>query len=241
MDAVPASQALLTIDALHERVDAIFRKAGLNGIQSGAVARVIVAGERDACKAHGVYRIEGILRTIKAGKVKPDTVPELPPHHGPAIVKVDAKGGFANPAIELGIPVLAERARSVGIAALAINEAAHFSALWAEVEALTQEGLAGLAICPSYATVAPTGGNSALLGTNPLAFGWPRDGQLPYVFDFATSVAARGEIEIHRRDGTPLPQGWAIDVDGRPTTNPKRRWPVPCFPSAATRDRPSGR
>jgi delta1-piperideine-2-carboxylate reductase len=216
-----SNTAVLTIEALYERVDAIFRKAGLNAIQSGAVARVITAAERDASKSHGIYRIEGALRTIKAGKVKPDAVPELLPQHAPAIVKVDAKGGFHNPAVELGLPALAERARSGGIAALAINDAVHFSALWAEVEALTQEGLAGLAMCPSYATVAPTGGDRALLGTNPFAFGWPRDGQPPYVFDFATSVAARGEIELFRREGKPLPEGWAIDADGRPTTDPE--------------------
>ncbi len=61
---------ILSIATLHDRVEAIFRKAGLNAIQAGAVARVIVAGERDHCKSHGIYRIEGALRTVKAGKVK---------------------------------------------------------------------------------------------------------------------------------------------------------------------------
>ena len=212
---------VLTTKTLHERVEAIFRKAGLNPAQAGAITRVIVAAERDACKSHGIYRIEGALRTIKAAKVAPDAVPELLPQDAPGIVKVDAKGGFANPAFELGLPALAERARSNGIASLAINNAVHFSALWVEVEALAGEGLAGLAMCPSYATVAPTGGNSPLLGTNPFAFGWPREKQPPYVFDFATSVAARGEIELHRRAGKQLPEGWAIDSDGRPTTDPE--------------------
>ena len=59
------------------RVEAILRRAGLNAAQAGALARVIVAGERDACKSHGIYRIEGILRTVKAGKVNPQAVPEL--------------------------------------------------------------------------------------------------------------------------------------------------------------------
>ena len=211
----------LTITALQERVEAIFRKAGLNAVQAGAVARVIVAGERDACKSHGIYRIEGALRTVKAGKVKPDAVPELLLTEGSAIVKVNAQGGFANPAFELGVPALAERARKLGIAALVINDCTHFSALWPEVEALTEQGLAGIVMCPSYATVAPTGGNKPLLGTNPFAFGWPRKGTSPYVFDFATSVAARGEIELHRRAGKKLPEGWAIDANGNPTTDPE--------------------
>ena len=134
----------ITIADLHQRVDAIFRKVGLNAQQAGALARVIVAGERDACKSHGIYRIEGALRTVKAGKVKPDAVPELDLNQGSAIVRVDAKGGFANPAFELGLPALAERARALGLAALVINDCSHFSALWPEVEAVTGQGLAAL-------------------------------------------------------------------------------------------------
>jgi LDH2 family malate/lactate/ureidoglycolate dehydrogenase len=76
-------------------------------------------------------------------------------------------------------------------------------------------------MCPSYSSVAPAGGKEPLLGTNPIAFGWPRPGPHPYVFDFATSVAARGEIELHRRAGTPIPEGWAMDRDGHPTTDPE--------------------
>lgn len=215
------SNTVLTVDALRQRVEDIFHKAGLNRVQADAITHVIVAAERDACKSHGVYRIEGALRTIKARKVAADAIPVLQPQDASAIVKVDAKGGFANPAFELGLPALIERTHASGIAALVINNAVHFSALWAEVEALAEKGLAGLAMCPSYATVAPTGGNAPLLGTNPFAFGWPREGQPPYVFDFATSVAARGEIELHRRAGKRLPEGWAIDSEGNPTTDPE--------------------
>lgn len=211
----------LSVDVLCERVEAIFRRAGLNHVQAGAVARVITAGERDACKSHGIYRIEGALRTVKAGKVKPDAIPEVTKDDGTAIVKVNAGGGFANPAFELGLPALVEKARRLGMAALVVNDCTHFSPLWPEIEAVTENGLAGLAMCPSYATVAPTGGSEPLLGTNPFAFGWPRRDTSPYVFDFATSVAARGEIELYRRAGKPLPEGWALDAGGEPTTDPE--------------------
>ncbi len=216
---MPATTTMPTV-TLHERVEAIFKKAGLNDIQAGALARVIVAAERDACKSHGIYRIEGALRTVRAEKVVPNAVPELVQQDRSAIVRVNARRGFANPAFELGLPVLVERTRALGLAALVINDCTHFSALWPEVEALTGHGLAGLAMCPSYSTVAPAGGNKPLLGTNPMAFGWPRAGRSPYVFDFATSVAARGEIELHRRAGKRLPEGWAIDAEGQPTTDP---------------------
>jgi delta1-piperideine-2-carboxylate reductase len=210
----------LPIADLLRLVEAILLKAGFNAVQAGSLARVIVAGERDACKSHGVYRLEGVLRTLKAGKVDPAATPALAADPAPAIVRVDARHGFANPAVDLGVPVLAERARRLGVAALVINDCTHFSALWPEVEAIAGHGLAGLVMCPSYATVAPSGGSRPLLGTNPFAFGWPRPGKHPYVFDFATSVAARGEVELHLKAGKPLPEGWAIDAEGAPTTDP---------------------
>ena len=210
----------LSVPALQDRVEAILRRAGMNDVQSTALARVITAGERDGCKSHGIYRIEGSLRTLKAGKVRGDARPEIAASTSRGIVRVDARGGFSNPAFDMGLPLLAERARELGLAALVVNDCTHFAALWPEVEAITDHGLAGLVMCPSYASVAPTGGKSPLLGTNPIAFGWPRPGQPPYVFDFAPSVVARGEIELHRRAGQPLPEGWAIDADGQPTTDP---------------------
>lgn len=212
---------VLTIRELTDMVTAIFRRSGFSDPQAQAMAAIIAAGETDGCKSHGIYRIDGCLRTVKAGKVNPAAQPTLT-DDGTAIIRVDAKGGFSPAAFRLGLPSLAERAQQQGIAAMVINSCTHFSALWPEVEALAELGLAGIAMCPSYATVAPTGGSQPLLGTNPLAFGWPRRDGPPYIFDFATSVAARGEIELHRIAGTPLPEGWAVDADGQPTTDPEK-------------------
>ncbi|PZO67338.1 MAG: oxidoreductase [Paracoccus denitrificans] len=209
----------LTPEELTQQVAAIFAAVGLTDLQARTVAQTIVAGERDACKSHGIYRIEGCLRTIKAGKVNPDAQPRLT-DDGSAVLRVDADGAFSPAAFALGVGPLANRARQMGLAALVINNCTHFSALWPEIEELTDQGLAALAMCPSYSTVAPTGGTKPLLGTNPIAFGWPRRDAPPYVFDFATSVTARGEVELHRRAGKPLPEGWALDADGQPTTDP---------------------
>ena len=219
MGTTMSDTASLSFDALKGLIGEIFLKAGFSPQASDSLAGVIAAGERDACKSHGVYRIEGCLRTVKAGKVTPDAVPVLADDDG-GIVRVDAKGGFSCPAFDLGAPVVAERAKRLGVAALVINGCTHFSALWPEIERLAGMGVAALAMCPSYATVAPAGGTKPLLGTNPFAFGWPRPGRNPYVFDFATSVAARGEIELYRRAGKQLPQGWAVDAQGNPTTDP---------------------
>lgn len=211
---------VLTVAELTGLVRAVFAAAGFGAVQAAALTEVIVAAERDGCKSHGIYRIEGCLRTLRAGMVDGAAEPALVEDAG-AILRIDGRDGFANAALELGRPLLAERARALGMAALVINDATHFSALWADVETLGEAGLAALAFCPSYASVAPAGGTRPLLGTNPFAFAWPRRDGPPYVFDFATSVAARGEIELHRRAGTPLPPGWALDAEGRPTTDPE--------------------
>jgi LDH2 family malate/lactate/ureidoglycolate dehydrogenase len=215
-----AEPAPVSVEALEARVTAIFTRCGLRPETAVSVARVIVAGERDACTSHGLYRIEGCLQALAAGKVAPDAVPRVHDGGG-AVVEVDAGGGFAPPAFDAGADLLAARARALGMAALVIRDCLHFSALWHDVEAMAARGCASLSLCPSYAVVAPAGGTEPLLGTNPMAFGWPRPGPYPYVFDFATSVAARGEIELHRRAGTPIPEGWAVDAGGRPTTDPE--------------------
>jgi LDH2 family malate/lactate/ureidoglycolate dehydrogenase len=215
-----ADPAPISVEDLQNRVASIFTRCGLSAQSAEAVARVIVAAERDNCKSHGIYRIEGCLRVLAAGKVELAAVPQIH-DSGKAVVEVDAKGGFYNFAFDAAVDLLAERAKQTGLAALVIRDCLHFSALWHDVEALADRGLASLSMCPSYSVVAPTGGTQPLMGTNPIAFGWPRSGPHPYVFDFATSVAARGEIELHRRAGTPIPEGWAIDRDGKPTTDPE--------------------
>lgn len=214
------ADVFLTFEALCRRVEAVLEANGFGSVQAAALARVVAAAERDGARSHGLYRLDGMVASARAGVVDPRAEPVLLPDDGTAVVRVNAGFGFAPAALELGTPVLADRARAFGIASLVVNDCGHLSALWPEVEMLTDLGVAAIALCPSYSTVAPAGGTKPLLGTNPFAFGWPRPGGDPYVFDIATSVAARGEIELHRRAGTPIPEGWALGPDGRPTTDP---------------------
>ncbi|MFT4077124.1 MAG: Ldh family oxidoreductase [Asticcacaulis sp.] len=213
------SHQTLTLDEALSLSINILEKNGFSPEHAGAIARNINAGQRDECHSHGLYRLLVCTHTLKSGKVSADALPEL--HDvAPGLVRVDAKGAYSLLAFETGLPVLAEKARKQGIAALAINHCYHFSALWPEVEAIAAQGLVGLALTPSHSWVAPFGGTKGVFGTNPLAFAWPRPGQNPFVFDFATSAAARGEIELHRRAGKPIPEGWAVDTEGHPTTDP---------------------
>jgi len=210
----------LALDAVHDLALQVLLHHGLTPAHAQAIARVVTAGQRDECHSHGLYRLLSIERTLRQGRVSRDAEPVVH-DRTPALVAVDACHAFSPLAFEVGSRILAEKARKVGIAALAINHCFHFSALWPEVETLTAQGLAAIALTPSIAVVAPAGGTRPALGTNPMAFGWPRpDGMTPYVFDFATSAVARGEIELHQRTGKDIPPDWGVDAQGRPTTRP---------------------
>ncbi|KJK18059.1 Ldh family oxidoreductase [Pseudomonas sp. 2(2015)] len=209
----------LTLSEAHSLAFSILLHNGFDADHARAVSDTIIAGERDGCASHGLYRVLGCVGSLKAGKVVADARPEVI-DQAPSIVRVDAGGGFSQLAFQAGLPLLQAKAQSTGIAALAINRCVHFSALWVEIEQLAEAGLVALAFTPSHAWVAPAGGHRPVFGTNPIAFGWPRAGTHPYVFDFATSAIARGDIELHRRAGKAIPEGWGVDEHGQPSTDP---------------------
>lgn len=198
----------------------VLGRAGYGAAHARAIADLITACQIDDCQSHGLYRLLMCVQTMRAGQIDGDAVPEVSTDET-AVVRADARRGMSLLAFEEALPALIDKARAQGIAALAINNCFHFSALWPEVERLSAAGLAGLAMVPSHAWVAPAGGTRGSLGTNPIAFSWPRAGKDPFTFDFATSGFARGEIELYRRAGKPLPEGVAIDKDGKPTTDPE--------------------
>lgn len=208
----------LSLAEVRELTEAVLTRHGLSQPHVEAVTETVVAGERDGCASHGIWRLLGCAHTIRTGHVVVDAEPVID-EPALALVRVDARGGYAQLPFNLARPILGDKARRYGIAALAINNCIHFAALWPEVEALARDGLVAFAFTPSHAWVAPAGGTQPIFGTNPIAFGWPRPGPHPFVFDFATSAVARGEIELHRREGKSIPLGWGIDATGQPTTD----------------------
>lgn len=230
----------LTLDEVRGLATRTLLSLGASQDNADAVADVITTAERDDCKAHGLFRLPGYCAALKSGRIDGKAVPEIT-ELAPAVLRVDARGGFSPLALQRGRAPLAERARSQGIAAMPMVNSYHFAALWYEVEALAAEGLVAFAFVNSRSFMAPAGGTKPLFGTNPMAFGWPRKGRPPVVFDQASSAAARGEIMIHKRDGKPIPEGWAIDRDGKPTTESSESWKAICirspssFASSATR------
>jgi len=201
----------LALDAL--------KAQGFSDAQADAIADTVTNAERDACQAHGLFRIPFYVKALGNKRVDSKALPAVT-RLAPAIVKVDGKFGFAPLALKCGIAPLIEAAQAQGIAALCVNNVYHIASLWPEVEAIAEADLVGFAYTNALPMVAPAGGRTRLFGTNPMAFAWPRKGRPPLVFDQASSVVARGEVMIHQRDGKPIPEGWAIGPNGAPTTDP---------------------
>ena len=208
----------LSIEQAEKLSLAVLEGNGFSHDHAAAIMRSVMAAQSDECHSHGLYRLIGCVQAARNGGLDTHAEPEII-DQAPAITRVNAHKGCSLLSFEKGLPYLIEKSRACGVSVLAINNSFHFSALWPEVEAISSQGLVGLAMTPTHAFVAPTGGTKPLLGTNPIAFSWPRLGRTPYTFDFATSMIARGEIELHRRAGKSIPDDWAIDENGAPTTD----------------------
>jgi delta1-piperideine-2-carboxylate reductase len=209
----------LSLREIGELATHAFLRNGCDVANTQALVRTVVTAERDGSLSHGLFRVPGYVASLRSGKVHGKASPVVN-HRAPAIVSVHGEGGFAPLAIERGVPVLAEAARKLGVAIMAITHTHHFAALWPEVEAIADEGLMGLACTRYLPVMAPHGGTKPLFGTNPIAFAWPRPGRDPVVIDMATSAMAHGEVQIAAREGRPVPPDTGLDAKGRPTTDP---------------------
>ena len=139
----------------------------------------------------------------------------------PAVVAVDAAHGFAYPALEAAREVLVDVAREQGVAVAPVRRSHHCGAAGHPAERLAEEGLVALLFANTPSAIAPQGGTRAVFGTNPIAFACPLPGRPPIVVDLALSKVARGNIVAAKGRGEPIPEGWALDAEGQPTTDPE--------------------
>lgn len=209
----------LTFDAARALAVDCLLSNGCDEANASAIADNMMMAERDLCHAHGLFRLPWHAASLKSGKVNGKARPSVE-KLAPAVVRVRSDRGFAPLGLSVGRAPLIAAARENGLAAMAFVDMYHIAALWPEVEALAMEGLVAFAFTASHPYVAPAGGTKALYGTNPMAFGWPRKGKPPLVFDQASAVMARGDVMIMGREGKQVPEGVGIDAEGRPTRDP---------------------
>ncbi|MGY2374904.1 Ldh family oxidoreductase [Pseudomonas sp. SDO524_S393] len=217
---VDSSSAIIGFAELVALLHAIFVRHGTRDDVAAILAHNCASAERDGAHSHGIFRIPGYLSTLASGWVNGKAVPVVS-DVASGFVRVDAGNGFAQPALEAARPLLVEKARSAGIALLAIHNSHHFAALWPDVEPFAEEGLVALSVVNSMTCVVPHGADRPLFGTNPIAFAAPRADGPPIVFDLATSAIAHGDVQIAARKGERLAPGMGVDSLGQPTQDPK--------------------
>ena len=209
----------VSVGELTDLVVRVFLRHGVSGKNAGPVAETVVAAERDGAVSHGLLRLPGYVSTLKSGWVDGRAVPVVT-DAAPGLVATEAANGFAQSALRASAPLLREKARRQGIAAVAIRNSHHFAAVWPDIEPVAAEGFIALAMVNGRQRMVVWGGKRKLLGTSPMAFACPRPGTLPLVWDQASSVMAQGEILLAAHRGEILPEGVGLDADGRPTTDP---------------------
>ncbi|MEM6905446.1 MAG: Ldh family oxidoreductase, partial [Pseudomonadota bacterium] len=213
------SETILSLTEIHALARETLTAHGCDETNAEAVAANMTAAERAGSASHGLFRLPGHVTMLQKGRANGQARPRLT-WQSPAALKVDGDEGFAPVAHGVGLEPLAEAAIETGIAVLAITRTMHYAALWPEVATLAERGLVAMAMTSSPPFMAPTGGITPFFGTQPMAFGWPRPGEMPMIWDQAASVTARGEIMLHKLRGEPMPEGAGIDAKGNPTTDP---------------------
>jgi (2R)-3-sulfolactate dehydrogenase (NADP+) len=212
------TETLISVDALTELVTAVLVHHNTSRDNAEPVAQALVAAEIDGQKGHGLSRVASYSAQVKSGKVDGQVIPEIK-KVGEALLRVDAKHGFAFPAFTLAIEDLSKLAEKKGIAAAAIANSHHCGMLGYHAEKLSSKGLVALVFSNSPKAIAPWGGKEAVFGTNPIAFAAPRKNDGPLVIDLSLSKVARGKIKVAHEANQPIPDDWALDAHGDPTSD----------------------
>ncbi|MEF2071992.1 Ldh family oxidoreductase [Consotaella aegiceratis] len=220
--AVPPAPETVRVgfDDLVAVLKTILVRFGTSASVAAILADNCATAERDGSKSHGLFRMPGYVTTLRSGWVDGHAVPVVE-DAAAGFVRADAMNGFTQVALAKARPLLIEKARQTGIAALAIRQSHHLGALWPDVEPFAREGFVALSVVNSFGCVVPHGGTKPVFGTNPIAFAAPRADDDPLVFDQAASAIANGDVQVAARDGHALPPNSGVDRHGKPTTDPR--------------------
>jgi uncharacterized oxidoreductase len=200
----------------------IFRAIGVPPDGAAWMARLLVWANLRGHDSHGVIRIPQYIASWRKGEADPAAEPAIV-REGPATALLDGRMGFGQIVARRGMEVGMQKAAAVGVSTVGIFNSNHIGRLadYAEM-ALAKDMLALLTVNAGGAgqRMAPWGGRAPRLSTNPIAFACPAGAAAPISFDIATTVAAEGKVRVKRNRGEPIPLGWVLDAEGKPTTDP---------------------
>lgn len=211
----------MTLDEIEDLSFRALVAAGTSPENARPLAIATAATEADGVASHGLAYIPIYAEHVQCGKVDGQAKPvmDIP---RPGVITVDAATGFAHSAIDMGFNELIPLAREQGIAALAIRNSYNCGVLGYHTTRLAEAGLVALGFTNAPASIAPSGGSKPVVGTNPFSLAVPgTDGQPAIMIDQSASTIAKSEVMKHAREGKPIPEGWALDAEGNPTTDPE--------------------
>ena len=195
-------------------------RAGAHARMAESAARHLVQAEEQGLPTHGMSRVPFYCAMLRNGRADGAAHPAMAAERAGACL-IDNRDGLPYVSVEWALAEALQRARRNGIAIAGIRNSAHVGVLGIHLLPLAQAGLVGLAFTNSPAAIPPWGGKKALFGTNPVAAAFPRQGCEPIVIDLALTTVVRGRIMMAMRKGERIPEGWALDRNGKPTTDPK--------------------
>ncbi len=214
-----SSQRIPAAD-LERLMERALARSGANPAMAAATARALAVAEMDGIASHGASRIPQYCGHLGNGRANGSAVACVVRDSKGACL-VDAGQGLAFEACALAGREAIGRAGEFGVSFAAVTNSNHFGVAAYHLEPVAQAGLVGLAMGNSPAAMPAWGGKRALFGTNPIAAIFPRRAGAPLMIDLSLSAVARGKIMVAAREGKPIPEGWALDREGNPTTDAK--------------------
>lgn len=198
---------------------AILEAVGTPDDLAEIVAASLVSANLAGHDSHGVLRLTSYVEGVRDGQVLPAARAQVDPVPG-ACARIDGGRGWGQPTAHLAADTVRDLARVNGVGLAVIRHCGHIGRLGEYVQKLAQAGQMGFMTCNARPAVAPYGGYTRLLGTNPIAWAAPRAPENPpLVMDFATATIAEGKIRVAHAAGSKLPAGALVDRDGRPSQN----------------------
>jgi (2R)-3-sulfolactate dehydrogenase (NADP+) len=195
-------------------------RAGAHSRMAEAAARHLVRAEEQGLPTHGMSRVPFYCGMLRRGRADGAAQPAMVADRAAACL-IDNRDGLPYVALQWAVDEVIQRARRNGIGFAGIRNSAHAGVMGIHLLPVAEAGLVGLAFTNSPAAIPAWGGRKALFGTNPVAAVFPRKAKPPLVIDLAMTTVVRGRIMMAMRRGERIPEGWALDRNGRPTTDPK--------------------
>lgn len=217
--AASDGQILLGGEALLALMRECFERVGVPEQDARAVADVLLDANLHGVASHGFQRVPIFMRRVHAGLSGGTERMRVVSEWG-ALCRIDAAHALGPAASVKAIDRALQLARELGVGVVAVGRSTHFGAAGYYVRRAAQAGMIGLATSNAFKRMAPHGAAEVFLGTNPIAVGVPLGRHDPFVLDMATSTAAQGRITRARQLGEQIPEGFALDPQGRPTTDP---------------------